>query len=216
MTDVGALLAVAGALLLGAMSPGPSFVVTVQASLARSRREGLLIAVGLGAGGLLFSLLALGGLVAALTAVEPLYAAVKVAGALYILWIAIGMWRGARSPLPTPREATGLVHRRGWRSSPVLRGLVVQVSNPKTAIVYATVFASLVPAHPHPWLYAGIPATVFAVEAGWYSLVALGMSVDRLRAAYGRGKAWVDRIASIVLAAIGVRLLEGARAALTR
>lgn len=206
MSEIGVLLAVAGALLLGAMSPGPSFLVTAQSSLARSRRDGLLVALGLGLGGLAFALLALGGLVALLTSVEPIYVALKIAGALYVLWIARQMWRGSRSPFPTASAAPA-VPTRGWRSSPVLRGATVQVSNPKTAIVYASVFASLVPAAPSPWLYAALPLTVFVVETGWYSLVATGLSLEPVHATYRRAKAGVDRVASVVLAALGTRLL---------
>lgn len=84
------------------------------------------------------------------------------------------------------------------------------MSNPKTAIVYASVFASLVPASPQPSLYFALPVTVFAVEASWYAVVATGMSVSRLRGAYERAKTWVDRVAAAVLAALGVRLLATA------
>lgn len=73
--------------------------MTAQTALARSRREGLLVALGLGFGGLLFALLALGGLIAVLEAVDPVYITLKVAGAAYILWIATKMWRGSSLPL---------------------------------------------------------------------------------------------------------------------
>ncbi|MFB9487460.1 LysE family translocator, partial [Nonomuraea dietziae] len=90
---------------------------------------------------------------------------------------------------------------------PLIRGAVVQLSNPKAAIVYASVFAALLPSSPPVWLYIALPLSIFVVEAGWYSLVSLGLSHSRIRVLYARGKKWVDRAASAFLAALGLRLL---------
>ena len=57
-----ALLSILGTLAIGAMSPGPSFVVVVRASAGVSRRDGLAAALGMGCGGLVFAGLALAGL----------------------------------------------------------------------------------------------------------------------------------------------------------
>ncbi|PWJ47616.1 Threonine/homoserine/homoserine lactone efflux protein [Quadrisphaera granulorum] len=207
MLELTALLTICIALLVGAISPGPSFVVTVQTSLATSRAAGLRVALGIGTGGLVFACLALGGLIALLQSVHWLYVVLKVMGALFILWLALKVWRGARSPLPQVSDAPTELLR-----SPFLRGLVVQLCNPKTAIVYASVFASLLPASSARWLYVVLPAAVFAVETSWYSAVAMGMSVRRARGAYARAKVWVDRAAAGVLSALGLRLLFTASA----
>ncbi len=52
------ILSILGALSIGAMSPGPSFVMVVRVSVAASRRDGLAAALGMGFGGLLFAALA--------------------------------------------------------------------------------------------------------------------------------------------------------------
>jgi threonine/homoserine/homoserine lactone efflux protein len=46
-----ALLSILGTLAIGAISPGPSFVVVVRAAAALSRRDGLASALGMGLGG---------------------------------------------------------------------------------------------------------------------------------------------------------------------
>ena len=49
------LMIVLGAILLGAISPGPSFVLVARTAVAVSRRDALATALGMGAGGLVFA-----------------------------------------------------------------------------------------------------------------------------------------------------------------
>lgn len=56
------LLAITGALIAGAMSPGPSFLFVARNSIALSRNHGLATALGMGLGSLIFTVLALMGL----------------------------------------------------------------------------------------------------------------------------------------------------------
>ena len=51
-------LGIAGAVALGAMAPGPSFVFVVRTSIAATRADGLAAALGMGAGGVTFAALA--------------------------------------------------------------------------------------------------------------------------------------------------------------
>ena len=57
-----AVLAIAGAIAVGAASPGPSFVMVVRTAIAKSRRDGIAAALGMGTGGVAFCLMALLGL----------------------------------------------------------------------------------------------------------------------------------------------------------
>ena len=69
MDSVFPLFAIAGALTLGAISPGPSFVMVARTAVARSRANGLAAALGMGVGGMTYataSLLGLQALFAAL------------------------------------------------------------------------------------------------------------------------------------------------------
>jgi threonine/homoserine/homoserine lactone efflux protein len=52
-------------------------------------------------------------------------------------------------------------------SKSVLLGLATQVSNPRTAVVYASVFAALLPQHFSAGFAAALLTLVFLVETGW-------------------------------------------------
>lgn len=199
-----AVIAILVALMLGAMSPGPSFVLVARNSVGLSRADGLATAVGMGVGGVIFGGIALAGLYTLLTSVEWLYITLKIAGGIYLLYLAYKIWRGANSPLVVDDGA--ILHRKGVQRSFWL-GLTTQLSNPKTAIVYGSIFASLLPQHPPLWCYIVLPPLMFAIEAGWYTLVAICFSSRRPREVYLRSKKWVDRLASTAIAALGLRLI---------
>lgn len=204
MNPSAAIAAILAALLIGAMSPGPSFVIVARNSIGLSRRDGLATALGMGIGGVFFSGIALAGLYTLLAAVEWLYVSLKVAGGLYLIWIASKVWRGAAAPLAAVEASAG--DRKNVRKSFWI-GLSTQLSNPKTAIYYGSIFAALLPQHPPVWCYFLLPPAVFAIEAGWYTTVALCFSSRRPRELYLKAKAWVDRIAAGAIGALGLRLI---------
>lgn len=208
MEPIVALVSILGALAVGVVSPGPSFVLVARTSVAVSRRAGLATALGMGLGGVLFGTLALLGLHAVLSQVGWLYAALKVAGGVYLIYLAVRIWRGASEPLGLPADAAGRQPQGVGRS--FTHALMTQISNPKTAVVYGSVFAALLPVDPPLWLIATLPPLIFLIETGWYALVAVAFSAGRPRAAYLRWKSWIDRLAATVIGALGIRLISDA------
>jgi threonine/homoserine/homoserine lactone efflux protein len=208
MTDLSPLFGVIAALAVGVVSPGPSFVMVARQAVSTTRTQGLMAAFGMGLGGVVFAAAALAGLQALLLAVPALYLALKVLGGLYLAWLGWRIWAGAQTPLLVD-EAPTATSRAPVRA--LALGLATQLSNPKTSIVYASVFAAFLPAAPG-WAFSGLLLlAVFAVETLWYALVALLLSSARPRSAYLRGKAWVDRVAGAVMVGLGLKLVLSAR-----
>ncbi|MDK1386487.1 LysE family transporter [Sinorhizobium sp. 8-89] len=196
-------ISIMSALLAAAISPGPSFLTVSRISASRSRNDGLAAAAAMGLGGCLFSVLALAGLTSLLSRFQWLDLVLKLLGGGYLVYIGIQSWRHADSPLPSTIVRSG--RRSIWDS--FRSAFLVQVSNPKTIVVYASVFASLLPVGTPTELIAAIPFGVFAVEASWYALVALGFSSHRVRSAYASAKRLIDRSVGILMAGLGVRLI---------
>jgi threonine/homoserine/homoserine lactone efflux protein len=193
-----------GAILIGAISPGPSFVLVARTAIAVSRLDGLAAALGMGLGAALFATAALLGLEAVLTNVPSVYLGVKGLGALYLLYLAVRLWKGAREPIVLSQASSG------FPTTPArsfFLGLATQVSNPKTAIVYASIFAALLPAGQTVSSAFAIVFMIFAIETGWYALVAVAFSAARPRQAYMRSKMWIDRAAGAVMALLGLKLI---------
>lgn len=207
MSALISLFAILGALLIGAISPGPSFILVSRLSAARSRLHGFAAALGMGVGSAIFAGLALFGLTALLDQVAWLSLALRLAGGLYLGWLGLRIWRGADTPLVVA-GGDPLAARSPTRS--FWLALITQLSNPKTAIVYASIFAAMLPASPPLWLMLLLPPLGFAVDAGWYAIVALAFSAERPRGVYLRSKGMVDRVAGAVMGLLGARLVSEA------
>ena len=203
-----AIASILAALLLGAMSPGPSFVLVARNAIGLSRNNGIATALGMGAGGIFFSGIALCGLYTLLAAVAWLYVTLKIAGGIYLIFLASKIWRGASQPIVV--EQIGDAPGRKLSTSFWI-GLTTQLSNPKTAVAYGSIFVALLPQHPPVWCYFALPPLVFAIEAGWYTIVALCFSSQRPREIYLRAKKWIDRLAAGAIAALGLRLILSAK-----
>lgn len=207
MNEFIALGGIIAALTVGVISPGPSFVMVARTAVAHSRGSGLAAALGMGLGGVVFGAIALLGLQAVLLAVPWLYGALKILGGLYLCYLGWRIFASAKHVLLVTEAAAGEPQRLGrsfWL------GLATQVSNPKTAIVYASVFAAFLPPTFSAVFAAALLCAVFAVEAGWYAIVAVVLSSPMPRAAYLGYKAWVDRAAGAVLVGLGIRLVASA------
>lgn len=205
MEAVYAIVAIMFAIAVGAVSPGPSFLLVARISVSRSRRQGLAAAFGMGLGGALLATLAVIGLQAVFARFEWLYLVLKIGGGLYLLYLAYLLWRGAKEPLSSGDARMG---DAGWMRS-FWFAFITQISNPKTVLVYSSIFAALLPVSPPAWAMVILPLLLFAVEGFWYAIVALAFSAARPRAVYLRSKSWIDRTAGALMAALGLRLLFG-------
>jgi threonine/homoserine/homoserine lactone efflux protein len=212
MQELASFAGLVATLAIGTVSPGPSFVMVARTSMSRSREEGLAAALGMGLGGLAFAGAALAGLQAVLLAVPSVYAALRGLGGLYLAWLGIRIWRGARAPLAFDASAGSSAVASGTGRAFAV-GLSTQLSNPKTAIVYASVFAAFLPADPSIAFRLALLAAAAVIESGWYAFVAWSLSSAGPRQAYLRFKTVLDRIAGGVMIGLGLRLVWSARAA---
>ena len=203
MTSTLTLLSILGALLLGAISPGPSFVFVVRTAVAQSRTEGLAAALGMGVGAMVYGALAVLGLRTLMLEGGLVFTALKVAGGLYLCYLAWQIWRHAAEPIAVP--TTGDAPARPGRA--FLLALLTQLSNPKIVAVFGAVFAALLPANPEAWLYWAIPPLIFLQETLWYAIVAVAFSASRPRSLYLGLKLWLDRAAAAFIGILGIRLI---------
>lgn len=193
--------------LLAVISPGPSFLITARTAVAQSRADGVKVALGLGAGTVIWSSAALLGLNAVFHAVPALFMAMKFSGALFLLYIALMIFRHATVPLEIGAGAEKL-------SRPFVRGFLTQISNPKVAVFFGSIFIAMLPAQVPLWMTVALILIVSFNEVWWYTAVALFFGSGPVRAFYLRAKAWIDRITGLFLGLLGLRLLWSARLAL--
>ncbi|MFN4141328.1 LysE family translocator [Aestuariivirga sp.] len=203
-SDVLPLVSIGLIQLLAVISPGPSFVITARTAVAQSRTDGLKVALGLGAGTVIWSAAALLGLNAVFHAVPMLFTGMKVAGALFLFYIAWMIFRHAAEPLKIEGAGEAI-------ANPFVKGFLTQVSNPKVAVFFGSIFIAMLPAQVPLWMTLALILIVSFNEVWWYSAVALFFGSGPVRRFYLGAKAWIDRITGLFLGGLGLRLLWSAR-----
>lgn len=198
------LIAILSAVLLGAISPGPSFVIVAKIAMSQSRNSALAAAFGMGVGGALFALLSLFGLKALFESIPLVYYTVKVLGGLYLVYVGIMMFKGAKESFSIEKEE---IHERNTGQSAFKKALLIQISNPKTAIFYSSIFAALLPQDISLSIGILLPLLVFMVEWGWYCIVVFVLSSRVPREAYISSKRWIDRFAGGIIGLLGAKLI---------
>lgn len=201
-SDFATLTLIGFAILSGAMSPGASFLLAARTAVSCSFSAAAAGAVGLASGAAIFAGVALSGLHAVLLYLPGLYLTLKIAGGLYLLWVAIKILR--RSAGATVSGEQNIHHSIGRA---FLSGLLTQLSNPATALVFASLFSSVLSSASAPRMSVTLPAMAFIIDVLWYLLVAALLSARRPRHAYLRYRPLIDRCSAGLLAFTGLKLL---------
>jgi threonine/homoserine/homoserine lactone efflux protein len=152
------LIPFAIATFLFAIFPGPALLYTAAQTLARGRTAGFMAALGIHIGGYAHVLAAALGLSTVFVHVPQLYFALKIAGALYLIWLGIGLIR-TRLDLDALPQVRALSARRA-----LLQSIVVEVLNPKVALFFIAFLPQFVD-----------PAAAFPL---WLQFLALGVIVN--------------------------------------
>lgn len=144
--------------------------------------------------------MALGSLIISSIALSDLH---TLLSAVSWLWLAVKIFRGAKQPLVHDSEsASGQLFLRAF-----LIALGTQLSNPKTAVVFAGIFAALLPVYIPPFMYVILPLTSMLVDGLWYAFVACVLSASRSRWPCLRHKTFFDRLGGGVMALLGIKLI---------
>lgn len=126
------------AVMLLALTPGPVWVYLLSRTLTQGRRAGYFSLLGVAAGVVVHVLLAAFGITVVLLAIPFAFDAIKLAGAAYLLWLAINTLRGGGlsfSPQPLAVVADRVLFRQA---------LIAALLNPKVAVFYLSLFPQFV------------------------------------------------------------------------
>ena len=188
--------------LLAAASPGPSILMAARTGVTHGFRSGVWLSVGLAIGALFWAVAALFGLAVLFQIVPTLLWVFKIFGAVFLIWIAIKMWRQATTPLVF--DQTG--NTPGTPLSAFRLGVMTQLSNPKPAVFFGAVFVSTIPAGTGLGWIGLILLAVFLNEVTCASVVARAFSFPGPRRAYQRFKTTIDRSFGGILALLGLKI----------
>ncbi|KRE02155.1 hypothetical protein ASE63_07220 [Bosea sp. Root381] len=196
-----ALALVYSAFLIAIASPGPSNMAVMATAMEHGRAAGMTLALGVSTGSLTWGILAALG-VSTLVAAQPgaLYA-IKIAGGLYLFYLA---WRSARSAMRTETPAIRAMPsgRRLW-----LRGYLMHLTNPKAILSWTAMIAlGLRPDTPGT-VVAAIVVGCLLISVLLNQGYALLFSTARMVAGYRRVRRRAEAALSAFFAFAGFKLL---------
>ena len=163
--DLGTILAFAVASIVLIITPGPDMALQLSRSINYGRAHGIMTFLGTMLGLLVHSILVALGISILIVAAPPLFLALKIAGAVYLLWLA---WQAIRKGGGF-RLAAAAKQRPTLRQS-FLAGLMIDLLNPKVVLFFVTFLPQFVhagdPGAPGQLFVLGIEYFVLSIPAG--------------------------------------------------
>lgn len=199
MNPLGMLAAVAGLWTVAVVTPGPNALLVARLAAMRGRGAGLAAVAGIALGTLAWSLSGFFGVQALFLFAPLLYRALMLAGAGWLVWVGLRLIRGSFQPPRAQGSAVGPAFRAG---------LLTCLSNPKSMLLVASLFAAVMPhGAPLPLGLASV-AEMVAISLAWYGAVVLLLTTPHAAAAYARAGRWLDRAAGTIFIAFGLAVVE--------
>ena len=121
-----------------AFAPGPDNLFVLAQSALYGVKAGILVVVGLCLGLVVQTICAAVGLAAVVAALPPLFWAIKLAGAIYLLYLAYMAFKHAKDELSRPQVSKSTAFRL------VRRGFIMNITNPKVQIFFLAFFPQFV------------------------------------------------------------------------
>lgn len=209
LPDTPLLIAFIGASLLLAITPGPAVVYIVARTLAQGRACGLASILGVALGNLANAVGAAIGLAALFAVSAAAFTVIKWAGAAYLIYLGVRMWRAAPVALGSGPQASALQPmRRVFRD-----GFVVAALNPKTTLFFAAFLPQFMDAQASPLAQTLSLGCVFVAIAACTDLayvLAASLVASRL-GRLSRHAVWGNRLAGTSFIGLGVLTAMGTR-----
>lgn len=193
-----------GAMTLALMSPGPNVLAVIGTSMGVGRRHGVALAAGVALGTCLWATSAVLGLSALIASYAGLLTAIKLVGGAYLVWLGVRSLRSAATPSAVRTTETRLAAGPG---AYFLRGLTVQMTNPKAALALLAITSLGLGDGAPWWVGATIIAGIAALSAIGHLAYALAFSTAPVAAAYLRARRWIEAALGAFFCFAGLRLL---------
>lgn len=193
------------AFLLSIMSPGPNVLAILGTSMAVGRRSGTALALGVAGGSCLWAVLTVAGLSALLSGYAAALTAIKIAGGLYLLWLAFKAFRAAASAhdIAAATLAGGARSPFGY----FRRGLIIQMTNPKAALAWIAIISLGLQDGAPLWVGLVVVLGTSLLSLAIHCFYALVFSTAPMVRAYGKARRWIQATLGVFFGLAGLKLL---------
>jgi len=180
-----AWLALAGAFILGAMSPGPSLATVLRNSVVAGRRNGVLTGLGHGFGFGIYSFLAASGMITAISIHTATVDFLRLAGAIAL--IVLGYVFAKQSLSGSIKRTDTYTDKKQFSAhSSFGQGFLIALLNPKIFAWMLAIYAPFINADLSMHILLAMALMGVCIDATWYVGVAIFMTAGDRAAKLGK------------------------------
>lgn len=184
------------------LSPGANTLLVTQLAASDDGRSARVAALGVALGSTMWCVCAVFGIHVIFVVFPAMRMTLQVAGGIYLLYLASRLWGGS-----SDADSARLVRASKSSLAAFRMGFLTNMTNPKAALFFGSVFAASFPASPGKALQAAVIVMVMASSAGYHLFLAYLFSRNSVRAGYARSRATFNRIAAVAVSSLGLALL---------
>ncbi len=190
--------------ILGAVSPGPDFIVTVQNSIQHSRLKGFLTGLGVACGLLIHISYCAAGIGLIISTSPWLFSLFKIAGSSYLIWLGISsiLSKSHSKEVDETGEKTMISNRKAFRT-----GLFTNLLNPKAMLFFLSLFTFVMNPMPPVPIVIICGAIIFLTAVVWFAMVSYFFTEKHIQKVFFRFEKTINSILGLILIYIGIRIL---------
>lgn len=192
--------------ILLALVPGPDNLFVLTISMARGALAGIVTTLGLCTGLVVHTSAVVFGVAVVIQESALAFNALKVAGAVYLLWLA---WKAFRTPI----ESVAANMNREALTRLYLRGILMNTMNPKVALFFLAFLPQFVNAEAGnvTWQVTTFGLLFMLSALLVFSLISLFSGWLGSRFRKGKGQLVLNRLSGVLFAGLAIRLLLAER-----
>lgn len=184
------------------LSPGANTLLVSQLAASDHSRSALVAALGVAVGSTLWCTCAVFGIHVIFVVFPAMRLALQIAGGIYLLYLASRLWRTSSGAVAS------MTLRASQGAAAAFRlGLLTNMTNPKAALFFGSIFAASFPASPGKALQLAAIVMVLVTSGCWHLFLAYLFSRTSVRAGYARSRGTFNRMAAVAVSSLGVGLL---------
>lgn len=205
---------VAVAHFLALLSPGPDFLLVVKSAVKNSACTAMGVAVGIAVANAVYIALCLMGVGALLSGSATLMVLLKIAGGLFLTYCGAMALKAKKADYAFLTQNAAA--QDGVNSAPstffkeFALGLASGLLNPKNLLFYLSLFTLVLHNGVETPFKVALGVWMTLVVLAWDAMIILLLTQGFVRHAFNRCAYFIDKIAGVVLGAIGIKIVHSA------
>jgi RhtB (resistance to homoserine/threonine) family protein len=191
--------------LLGAISPGPDFLITVRNTLRYSRRIGIFTGLGVACGLLVHVSYCAAGVGLIIAHSKILFTLLKLIGGGYLIWLGSSSLLSKGADIQVANQVKKETTYSPWKAFTM--GFLTNILNPKALLFFLSLFTFVLNPMPPLWVILTCAAIVFLTAVVWFSSVAAFLTEKHTQILFLRFERTINIVLGLFLCYLGVRIL---------